>query len=406
MNVRKKFPIFNQQNKQPLVYLDSAATSQKPQEMIDAISKFYGTAYATVHRSLYAQGEMATTTYEKIRAQTATFIGADTSEVIFTKGSTEGINAIANTWAKQMLKPGDEILLTQVEHHANLVPWQQVAAQTGAVLKFVPLNRTTFTLDYHDGLITPKTKIVAVMHTSNVLGNVWTPGDLERLITKAHEQGAYVLIDAAQAVAHTPLNVAQLNPDFLVFSTHKVYGPSGLGVLYIKKDLHKTINPYSFGGSMVYNVTYTSATWAQAPQKFEAGTPPIAAVIGWGATMDYLATLDRTQIHQHEIELCKYLVEKLTSIENLSIMGNLERIRQEGFLVSFFIKGIHAHDVASYLATKNIAIRAGHHCAQPLIDFLGGEPLLRISIGMYNTIEDIDATIVAIKEAITTLNHE
>lgn len=402
--IKADFPIFKQNAQQPLVYLDSAATSQKPLAFIDALSHFYANEYATVHRSLYAQGEQATKNYEKIRAKTAQFINAShAEEIIFTKGTTESINFVAQAWARQHLQQGDEILLTQVEHHANLIPWQRVAEQTGAIVKFIPLNTTRYLLDYHDDLITPKTKLVAVTHSSNVLGDVWHSSNLEALITKTHAVGARVLIDAAQSIAHEKINVQKLKPDFLAFSTHKIYGPSGLGILYIHKDLHNAVYPYQVGGSMVYSVSYETATWAQAPQKFEAGTPPIASVIGWGATLDYLNSIDRDALRAYEATLCNQLVTELATMPDVTIVGNMQQLQAHGFLVSFKITGIHAHDIASYLGAKNIAIRAGHHCAQPLIDLLGGDALLRISIGMYNTPDDINICIQELNNAINYL---
>ncbi len=400
--VKKDFPIFKLNSKKAFIYLDSAATSQKPQVVIDAITNFYTNSYATVHRSLYAQGEMVTTRYEVIRKQTAQFINAQhVEEIIFTKGTTESINFVADAWARKHLKAGDEILLTQVEHHANLLPWQRVARETGAIIKFIPLNKSTFMLEYTKELVTSKTKLVAVTHTSNVLGAVWQKNQLEQLIVQAHQVGARVLIDAAQSVTHEIIDVQKLNPDFLVFSTHKAYGPTGLGILFIKKELHDHIEPYQLGGSMVYSVSYESVSWAPAPQKFEAGTPPIASVMGWGATLDYLATLDRDALYKQETALCKKLIGQLRELKNLEIIGNRECM---SFLVSFKINGLHAHDVASYLGSQNIAVRAGHHCAQPLIDVLGSDSLLRISIGIYNTIEDIEICVTELKNAINYLS--
>ncbi len=411
INYKKDFPIFQaastNKTDNNFVYLDSAATSQKPQLVIDAITHFYTKSYATVHRSLYPHGEFATKEYEAIRAKTAQFINAKHSEeIIFTKGTTEGINFIADTWAKQHIKAGDEIVLTQVEHHANLLPWQRVAHQTGARLTFIPLNRATYMLDYQDSLITERTKIVAVTHSSNVLGQVWQDGHLEQLIARAHQLGARVLLDAAQSVAHQQINVQRLNPDFLVFSTHKVYGPTGLGILYIKKELHDHIEPYQVGGSMIHSATYESAIWDKAPQKFEAGTPPIASVMGWGAAIDYITKNSNfTALQKHEIDLCKALVSQLQELEDVSIVGNLEHLKNHGHLVCFMIKNIHAHDIASYLGSQNIAVRAGHHCAQPLINILGVDSLLRVSLGIYNTQEDIDQYVSVLKKAIMYLKN-
>lgn len=403
-DIKKDFPVLNNTSPQPLIYLDNAATTHKPQAMVDALSTFYAHEYATVHRSLYPLGEQATLRYEQVRKKTAEFINAQhQEEIIFTKGTTEGINAVAQAWARKQLKAGDEILLSHVEHHANLLPWQQVSEQTGAVIKFIPLNQTSLMLDYTDELITSKTKLVAVTLSSNVLGLVWQEDQLLQVITRAHSVGARVLLDAAQAIAHEIVDVANLNPDFLVFSTHKVYGPTGLGILYIKKELHGQVEPYQRGGSMVYNVAYQTASWAPAPQKFEAGTPPIAEVIAWGATIDYLTSHDYKKIFAHETELCAMLVTALDKIPEVTIIGNSHNLKTVGHLVSCKVASIHAHDIASYLGAKNIAVRAGHHCAQPLIDLLGGEALLRISIGMYTNVQDIEACITELKNAITYL---
>ena len=399
--IKKDFPIFT--NNKDLVYLDNAATSQKPQQVIDTIKDFYENSYASVHRSLYPLAETATQRFEDTREKVRCFINAQHQEsVIFIKGTTEGLNFIAAAWAAKHLKPGDEIVTTQVEHHANLLPWQRVAQQTGVVLKFVSLDPKTFML--HDALsmITEKTKLVAVTHTSNVLGHVWQQGDLEALIKKAHTVGAKVLLDCAQSIAHEKIDVQKLDVDFLVFSSHKMFGPAGVGVLYIKKELHDDVDPYLLGGSMVHSVSFEKASWDQAPQKFEAGTPAITAIVGFGAALDYYEnTIDFEVLRQHESGLCRLVVDGLNELEDVKIVGNIESIKKQGHVVSFFVNGVHAHDVAELLGARNVAIRAGHHCAQPLVaELLGFDALLRVSVGAYNTAEDVEKFLEALRDVL------
>lgn len=389
-DIKKDFPLLNKKiNNHSLIYFDSAATSQKPRQVIDAVTHFYESQNSTIHRAVYAFGEQATTLYEQARNTVAEFINADVHEIVFTKGATESINAVATGWALDHLKHGDEILLTQMEHHANLLPWQQVAKRNGVVLKFIPvLSDGTLDLSSLDELITKKTKLVSCVHVSNALG---THNDIETIIKKAHIVGAKVLIDAAQSIAHQKIDVKKINCDFLVFSGHKIVGPTGIGVLYIKKDLHDQMQPYEFGGGMVYEVDYTTASWLKAPHKFEAGTPPIAQAIGLGAAITYIQkNIDFEQLKNHESKLCAVLINGLQKNNKITILGPIEQLKTQGHLVSFVVEGMHAHDVATYLSNYGICVRAGHHCAQPLAKLMGIQASVRASFYAYNTLEEVE----------------
>lgn len=388
--IRKDFPLLQKKvNNRSLIYFDNAATSQKTQQVIDAMTHFYEFQNSNIARSVYAFGEQATTLYEQARAKVAEFINADVNEIVFTKGATESINAVATGWALTNLKAGDEILLTQMEHHANLLPWQQISQRIGAVLKFIPvLSDGTLDMSKLDQLITKKTKLVSCVHVSNALG---THNDIETIIKKAHAQGAKVLIDAAQSVAHQKIDVKKLNGDFLVFSGHKMLGPTGIGVLYIKKDLHDQMQPYEFGGGMVYEVDFTHASWAKAPHKFEAGTPPIAQAIGLAAAIDYIKKhIDFDQLKTHEALLCSALINGLQKNPKIRILGPIEQLKEAGHLVSFVIEGMHAHDVATHLSNHGICVRAGHHCAQPLAKVMNIHASVRASFYAYNTLEEVE----------------
>jgi cysteine desulfurase/selenocysteine lyase len=402
--IRENFPIFSKKDAAgcKFVYLDSAATTHKPQTVIDSMVDFYTLYNSNVHRGLYESGEQATILYEKSREKLAKFINASkSSEIIFTSGTTESINFVAQAWATSNLKPGDEILITQAEHHSNLLPWQRVAAKTGAVLKFIPINPKTFKVQKPEQYVTSKTKLVAVTYISNVLGDIWEHGQLENLINAAKKNGAKVLLDAAQAVAHRKIDVQALNVDFMAFSGHKMFGPTGIGVLYIKSDLHDIVEPYQVGGGMVNSVSFESASWAQAPQKFEAGTPPISQAIGLGAAVDYMSqNLNFDEIANHEAILSQRLLAELTKIKKIKIAGNTQELEKHGHLVCFAVDGVHAHDIAGYLGGKGISVRAGHHCAQPLVKSLGFESLVRVSFAVYNTVQDVDIFITELKEAL------
>lgn len=408
-NVSKSFPIFNQQSqtRNKLVYLDNAATTHKPQSVINAMSNFYATANATVHRALYPLGEQATIQYEAARANVAQFINACEQEIVFTKGTTESINFIAVAWARNNLKLGDEIVLTQAEHHANLLPWQWVAQQTGARLIFIPIDKKDYTLINPQQALSPRIKLVAVSLSSNVVGPIWDSftNELSHFINKAKQLGAYVLVDAAQAVAHQNVDVQQLGADFVAFSGHKMFGPTGIGILYINKQLHDVISPYQFGGSMVNEVRYDHATWAKAPHKFEAGTPPIAQAIGLSKAIDFIKNRNFNNLEHYEADLCRRLIDGLGSIAGVTIVGNKERLAREGHVVALAFDGVHPHDIATYLGYRNIAVRAGHFCAQPLVLHLGFESLLRVSFAAYNTMQDVDIFLQALKECIDCLKN-
>jgi len=442
--IRGDFPIFSKieqlgknlaqrqsiAQEQKFVYLDSAATTHKPQVVIDSLVDFYTLHNANVHRGLYDSGEQATALYEGAREKVAKFINAQkTSEIIFTSGTTESINFVAQTWAANNLEPGDEILLTQAEHHSNLLPWQRVAKQTGAVLKFIKINPKTFKVEDSrvenasvqcapgfchpeldsgsiqiispEHLVTKKTKLVAVTYVSNILGDIWNVGQLENLIKTAKAHGAKILIDAAQAVAHRKIDAQALNIDFMAFSGHKMFAPTGIGVLYIKSDLHDQIEPYKVGGGMVNSVSFDSASWAKAPHKFEAGTPAIAQAIGLGAAVDYISqNLDFDQMINHEADLSKQLLSELLKIKNIKLAGNISDMEKHGQLICFAVDGVHAHDIAGYIGGRGVSVRAGHHCVQPLVKSLGFESLVRVSFGVYNTAQDVNVFITELKEAL------
>ncbi len=397
--LRKDFPILSS-SPQPFIYFDNAATTHKPACVIDAMSDFYRHDYATVNRSMYARAEKATEKYEAVRSKIASWINAQPTEIVFTKGATESINMVATAWGMQNLKPGDEIVLTELEHHANLLPWQQIAQKTGALLKFIPITSNgTLALDNLSDIIASKTKLVSIIHVSNALG---THNDVESVITAALKVGARVLIDAAQSIAHQKINVRTMNPDFLVFSGHKMFGPTGVGVLYIKKAVQPEMPPAQFGGSMVFQANYTDAQWLPAPACYEAGTPPIAEVIGLGAALDYYAkNIDFEALKAHEANLCTHAINGLATLPGVTILGPIEELKHKGHLVSFTVDGYHPHDIGAYLDSHGIAVRTGHYCAQPLAQRLGITGSIRISFACYNTIKEVDYFIEVMKKLLT-----
>lgn len=400
--LRNDFPFLSQQHDgKPIIYFDNAATTQKPQAVIDAITHYYSYQNAPIHRSVYAAAETVTALYEQARAAIAQFINAQPKEIIFTKGTTEGINAVATAWAMRTIKAGDEIVVTELEHHSNLVPWQQVCKATGASLRFIPIHDDgTLQLEQIDQIITKKTKLVAVSHVSNALGS---HTDIALIIEKAHAQGALCLIDAAQSAPHQTIDVRALKPDFLVFGGHKMLAPTGIGILYIAAHLHDQIEPYQFGGGMVFNVEKYTATWLKSPQKFEAGTPPIAQAIAFGAAIEYLIkNVSFEWLVGHEAALCARLIDGLSAIKKVRVLGPLHDLKQKGHLVSFVIDGIHAHDVATYLGSNGVYMRAGHYCAQPLADRLGLDASVRASFYCYNLLEEIDQLIILIEKLCAT----
>lgn len=372
-------------------YLDTAATSQKPRPVIDAITRAYDRDYATVHRGVYQRSADMTLAFEAARRRVAKFIGGHENEVVFVRGATEGINLVAQCWAGTILKPGDRILLSQLEHHSNIVPWQMVAERTGAQIDVVPLTEDQrIDLDAMAEMLTPQHKLVALAHVSNVLGSVL---DAKRAAMLAHSVGAKLLLDGCQAVPRLPVNVADLDCDFYVFSGHKLYGPTGIGVLWGRYDLLDSMPPYQGGGSMIDRVTFAKTTYAPPPGRFEAGTPHIAGVIGLHAAIDYVDGIGLDRIHAHETALVATTREALAGLNSVRVFGPVD----SAGIVSFEVEGVHPHDVATILDEADVAIRAGHHCAQPLMDSLGVAATARASFGVYNGAADIDALVKGIE---------
>ena len=394
--IRKDFPILEQEfGGNPLVYLDNAATTQRPEPVLETIIDFYHTANANVHRGIYALSEKATEWYETARHKAAEFIHTpDPRSIIFTKGTTDSINLVAYAWGRYHLGPGDEILITEMEHHSNIVPWQLVARDTGAALRYIPL-KDDGTLDLSDPgrYFTPKTKLVCVIHQSNVFGTV---NPVETIINYARQVGALVLLDGAQSVPHVDVNVQKLDCDFLAFSGHKMLGPTGVGVLYGKPELLEAMEPYQGGGEMISTVTMKSSTWNTIPYKFEAGTPNIAQAIGLGAAMDYINAIGKDNLHRYEQTLLTYALEKLGNVDGLVIHGSAP---DRGPVVSFSVDRVHPHDLAQFLDQDGIAIRAGHHCAQPIMHYLKVSATTRASFYVYNTTEEIDFLCESIEKA-------
>jgi cysteine desulfurase/selenocysteine lyase len=402
--IRKDFPIFTRtiRDGKKLVYLDSGATSQKPQVVINAEVDFYAKHNAAAHRGAHQLAEEATEMFEASRATVASFLGAKTEEIVFTKSATESLNLLA--YAFSNADPGSQfaissehsIVVSEMEHHANLIPWQQLAKRSGAELKWFGIT-SDGRLDESniDSLITSKTKIVAITQQSNVLGTI---NNLDRIIEKAHKVGAIVIVDACQSVPHIPVNVTKLGADFLAFSGHKILGPTGVGVLWGRYELLNNLPPFLFGGSMIENVTMTDATWAEAPRKFEAGVPNMAQVVGLAAGIKYLQSIGLEKVHEHEKALTGYLLNELNQIPGIAVVGPTD-ISLRGGTVSFTLNGIHPHDLGQYLDSAGIAVRTGHHCAWPLTRALGVPATTRASLYLYNDNSDIDALIAAIKDA-------
>jgi len=396
--IRKDFPILERRvNGRPLVYLDNAATSQKPRCVIDALVDYYERYNANIHRGIHALSEEATAAYEGVRAKVAAFIQAPQPEsVVFTRNTTEGINLVARSWGGKHLGPGDEVVLTEAEHHSNLVPWQLIARETGARLRFIPiLDDGTLDMEAAARLIGPKTRMVSVAQMSNVLGTINPVG---RLAEMAHAVGALMLVDGAQSVPHIPVSVADLGCDFLAFSSHKMLGPTGVGVLYGRLDLLEDMDPYMGGGSMIRSVALEESSWGEVPHKFEAGTPNIADTIAFGAAVDYLQDLDMENVRAHERELVGYALETLGELDGMRIFGPLDPAIRGG-VVSFYYDDIHPHDVGTVVDRDGVAIRAGHHCCQPLMRRLGVPATARASFYIYNTPEEVDVLVHALKKA-------
>jgi cysteine desulfurase/selenocysteine lyase len=392
--IRKDFPIFTRtiRDGKKLVYLDSGATSQKPQSVIDAEVNFYTKNNAAAHRGAHQLAEEATEAMESARQIVADFLGADVDEIVFTKSATESLNLLAYSYTSLITKD-DNIVVTEMEHHANLIPWQQLAERTGATLKWFEVDSEgRLDLSAIANVITEDTKIVALTHQSNVLGTI---NPLDAIVARAHEVGAVVVLDACQSVPHMPINVADLNIDYLAFSGHKAVGPTGVGVLWGRSELLEMLPPFLFGGSMIETVTMTSATWAPAPRKFEAGVPNMAQIVGLGAALNYLSEIGMEKIYLHEVKLGTYLIERLKSIEGLRIVGP-QHMEARGGTVSFTFGDIHPHDLGQYLDAQGIAVRTGHHCAWPLTRKLGVPATTRASLYFYNDESDVDALIEGI----------
>ena len=397
--IRQDFPILDRRvHGKPLVYLDNAATSQKPRQVTDALRHFYATSNANIHRGIHTLAEEATAAYEAVREQTARFINAPSARsIVFTRNATEAINLFANGWGRKFLKPVDEILLSEMEHHSNLVPWQLVAKASGAALSFIPISDDgRLRLEELDRLLTPRTKLVAVTQMSNVLGTI---NAIALIVERAHARGAAVLVDAAQSAPHLPIDVRQLGCDALAFSSHKMLGPTGVGVLYAREQLLEEMDPFLGGGEMISDVQLTSATWNEIPWKFEAGTPNIADVIAFGEALNYLTRLGMDQVRAHEQELTAQALRRLGEVDGLTLYGPDPATTPRGSVVSFNLNGLHPHDVGTVLDAEGVAIRAGHHCAKPLMRRLGVAATARASFYLYNTVDEVERLVEAVRTA-------
>ncbi|HGA1330180.1 TPA: cysteine desulfurase [Streptococcus suis] len=392
-SIRKDFSILDQVvNDEPLVYLDNAATTQKPQQVLDVLEDYYQTDNANVHRGVHTLSERATARYEVARQKVADFIQAKSSkEILFTRGTTTSLNWVAQ-FAKEILQPDQEVIISVQEHHSNIIPWQQACQQTGAKLRYVTLKDGELDMDHLRSLLSSKTKFVSLAHVSNVLGGVVPIGEIAELV---HQVGAYLVVDGAQSVPHMAVNVQELDVDFYAFSGHKMLGPTGIGVLYGKEELLNLMSPVEFGGEMIDFVYEQSATWKELPWKFEAGTPNIAGAIGLGAAVDYLTEIGMDAIQAHEAELVDYVFPKLQAIPGLTIYGSQDLSKRTG-VIAFNLDDLHPHDVATALDYEGVAVRAGHHCAQPLLRYLQVPATVRASFYIYNTKADCDKLVEAI----------
>jgi cysteine desulfurase/selenocysteine lyase len=388
--IREDFPILKQRIRgKRLVYLDNAATSQKPQAVIDAITRFYTSENANIHRGLHYLSEHATAAYDQVREKVARFLNAASSrEVIFTRGTTDGINLVAQSYGRTVLKPGDDIVITAMEHHSNIVPWQLICEQTGARLKAAPITDAgELDIEAFEGLLGDRTRLVSVVHVSNALGTV---NPVKRIIALAHARGIPVLLDGAQSAPHMPVDVQELDCDFFVFSGHKLFGPTGVGVLYGRESLLERMPPYQGGGDMIDTVTLERSTWAALPAKFEAGTPMIAQVMGLGAAIDYVGGIGFQAIGEWEQQLLTYATDGVSAIEGIRLIGTAQ---DKASILGFVLAGVHPHDVGTILDDAGVAIRVGHHCAQPVMQRFGVPATARASFAFYNTRAEIDALI-------------
>ncbi|MEE9279287.1 MAG: cysteine desulfurase [Myxococcota bacterium] len=396
-SVRQEFPILARTvHGKSLVYLDNAATSQKPRAVIDALVDYYSRHHSNIHRGIHALSEEATAAYEGARAKVRDFLKAPSErEVIFVRGATEAINLVAQAWARPNVGPGDEILISEMEHHSNIVPWQIVCEQTGAQLLVAPMDDAgDLIMEEYERRLSPRTRLVALTHVSNAIG---TLNPVEELTRLAHEQGAVVLIDGAQGVPHLPVDVRELGCDFYAFSGHKMYGPTGIGVLWGRLDLLESMPPYQSGGSMISTVTFEKTTYSRVPTLFEAGTPDIAGAIGLGVAIDWLTDLGLEALRAHEEELLELAVEAVSELPDVSIVA---RPHEQVGVVSFNVGEIHAHDVGTILDQEGIAVRAGHHCAQPVMQHYGVPATTRVSFGAYNTRDDLDRLVDGLKRVL------
>jgi cysteine desulfurase/selenocysteine lyase len=394
-SLKKRFPIFS--HHPDLCYLDSAATTHKPQEVIDALSDFYASEYGTVHRGIYALSRKATELYNGAREKVRHFLHAQhVDEIIFTRGTTDAINLVARSYGKMVLRPGDEVLISEMEHHSNIVPWQMLCEETGAILRYIPVSQEGELL--WKGMITSKTKIVSIAHISNVLGTI---NPIQEIGKQAHEKGAVLVVDGAQGAPHLLVDVQALGCDFYAFSGHKCYGPTGIGILYGKRALLEKMPPIEGGGDMIERVELTHSSYQKPPLRFEAGTPIIASAIALKTALEFMIGVGREQIAAHGKSLLEYATSELAKISALRVLGTASK---KGPILSFSIEGIHPLDVATFLDLEGIALRSGHLCAQPILRKFGLESCLRVSFGLYNTVEDVDRVLAAFKKACRSLS--
>ena len=397
--IRDQFPILDQKiNGEDLIYLDNAASTQKPKSVINAIKDYYENDHSNVHRGVHTLSVRATEAYENARVKVAEFLNSpNVHQIIFTKGTTDSINLIASS-VTNLVQKDDEILITSMEHHSNIVPWQELCKRTGAVLKVIPINKNgELLIDEYANMISSRTKIISIVHLSNTLGTI---NPVEDIIEIAKSHDVITVIDGAQAAGHLPIDVQKLDCDFYLFSGHKIFGPTGIGVLYGKENILNEIDPYQFGGEMILKVTFEETTYNDLPHKFEAGTPNIAGAVGIGASIDFINGLDRDLAHQHEMSLHDYALEKLEEIEGVRIIGNASN---KSAIISFVIDGLHPHDIGTIINQKGIAVRTGHHCTMPLMDFYSIPGTVRASFSIYNNHSEVDKLIDAIKLAIKML---
>ncbi|GJM35954.1 MAG: cysteine desulfurase [Saprospiraceae bacterium] len=396
-DIRTDFPLLCQTSGDlaPIAYLDNAATTQKPQVVIDAMHHFYLHNNANVHRGVYGLAVAATQAYEAVRDKVCRFLNAaDRREIVFTKGTTESINLVAQSLGDEVLKPGDEVLITAMEHHSNLIPWQMLCKRIGARLRVIPMDdRGALKLENLSDLLNDRTRILAMVHISNSLGTI---NPVKKIIQKAREKGILVLVDGAQSVAHLPVDVQDLDCDFFVCSGHKLFGPTGVGVLYGKKSWLERMQPYQYGGEMIKTVSFERSEFADLPHKFEAGTPNIAGVVGLGAAIDYIETIGRPAICYYLANLAEYALHQLREIDGLTIVGNAP---SRSCIFSFTMEGIHPHDVATILDQQGVAVRAGHHCTEPVMDFFGIPGTIRASFALYNIKDEVDRLVAGLREA-------